>query len=656
VRLYFGAEDLHIEPTLSPAGDEMILVSNRGISLGSGGIWRAPIEPDAMQKAKLILREETLYRTRPQWSPDGKRILYSSHRGSQFNNLYVLPVDGGEPYQLTFGSWDHFEPRWSPDGEWIVYVANEHGLSELRLLKTFGGQERPVEIRRRVYKRPMGRLAVTVREGKNGPPTTAKVMLAAADGKAYAPPDAYHRVGARALFLDFFHTDGTFSLDLPEGEVKLTVMKGFERVPIKATAKIAHGQVTQLEITMERFTNAKARGWYSGSDHVHMNYGGNLHNTPENLMFMASAEDLDVIGEKIANKDNRIFDHQFYNGAYDAERSTPERLLAWGEEYRPPFYGHINFINLTRHLISPFTTGYEDTAIESLYPSNTDMFRLARKQGALGGHVHPFASVPETVGYANARTFPVDLALESFDYLEVMTGANYARHSGEVWHRALNCGFRVTPSGGEDSISNLHRTPALGAARVYADLGGTLEWPRWVDAIREGRTMITNGPLVWLSVDGQGPGGEVKLPAGGGSVEIQATMETAFPVQRVELIFRGEVVQSIPVTDGGRQAIWRGRAPVERSGWFTLRALTDEPVYPIDDDNLHAETAAVYVLTGDESIRSREDAEYFVRWIDAITKQAEDHPGWRSDKEKAHVLGQFAEARKILADRAAQGP
>jgi hypothetical protein len=363
-----------------------------------------------------------------------------------------------------------------------------------------------------------------------------------------------------------------------------------------------------------------------------------------------------VIGEKIANKDNRIFDHQFYNGAYDAERSTPERLLAWGEEYRPPFYGHINFINLTRHLISPFTTGYEDTAIESLYPSNTDMFRLARKQGALGGHVHPFASVPETVGYANARTFPVDLALESFDYLEVMTGANYARHSGEVWHRALNCGFRVTPSGGEDSISNLHRTPALGAARVYADLGGTLEWPRWVDAIREGRTMITNGPLVWLSVDGQGPGGEVKLPAGGGSVEIQATMETAFPVQRVELIFRGEVVQSIPVTDGGRQAIWRGRAPVERSGWFTLRALTDEPVYPIDDDNLHAETAAVYVLTGDESIRSREDAEYFVRWIDAITKQAEDHPGWRSDKEKAHVLGQFAEARKILADRAAQGP
>src|SRR5688572_30884063 len=49
----------------------------------------------------------------------------------------------------------------------------------------------------------------------------------------------------------------------------------------------------------------KAAGWYSGSDHVHMNYGGNLRNTPENLMFMAEAEDLDVVGEKVANKDNR---------------------------------------------------------------------------------------------------------------------------------------------------------------------------------------------------------------------------------------------------------------------------------------------------------------------------------------------------------------
>ncbi len=128
-RLYFGAFDDHIQPSWSPDGKEILLVSNRGISLGSGAIWRAPAEPDSMRSATMILREETLYRTEPQWSPDGKRILYSSHRGSQNNNLYVLPSQGGEPYQVTHGDWDHFDPRWSPDAEWIAYVSNEHGVS-----------------------------------------------------------------------------------------------------------------------------------------------------------------------------------------------------------------------------------------------------------------------------------------------------------------------------------------------------------------------------------------------------------------------------------------------------------------------------------------------------------------------------------------------
>ena len=59
-----------------------------------------------------------------------------------------------------------------------------------------------------------------------------------------------------------------------------------------------------------------------------------------------------------------------------------DRVLVVGQEYRPPFYGHVFMFLLRDHLISPFTTGYEGTAIESLYPSNTDMFRKAKAQGA----------------------------------------------------------------------------------------------------------------------------------------------------------------------------------------------------------------------------------------------------------------------------------
>ncbi len=651
-RLYFGSQDLHIQPTLSPDGKEMILVSNRGIPLGSGAIWRAPVDHDAMSKARQILREETLYRTRPQWSPDGSRILYSSHRGSQYSNLYVLPVDGGEPYQLTFGTWDHFEPRWSPDGNFIVYVSNQHGISDLRLLQTFGGKEQAILIHKRVYRRPTGTLRVSVTDADTGRATEARIQVRASDGKAYAPSDTYQRVASRALHRDFFHTRGEFSVQLPAGEASIQAMKGFERHPVSQRVSIKPGEVTIVRLKLERFTDNKARGWYSGSDHVHMNYGGNLHNTPENLLFMAAAEDLDVVGEKIANKDNRIFDHQYYNGAYDRVRSTTERILSWGEEFRPPFYGHINLLNLTEHLISPFTTGYEGTAIESLYPSTTDIFRMAREQGALGGYVHPFSSEPSSTGYSSTRGFAVDLALESFTYLEVMTSARQAVHTARVWHRALNCGFKVTASGGEDSISNLHRTPVIGAARTYAYLGDRLTWDRWVEAIRKGRTFVTNGPLVQLTINGEIAGSEVRLPPEGGGIEVDAHMETTFPVEKLELIRNGEVLESIPLRNGGRLGALRKRFTVERSGWYTLRATTGKPVLPIDDTHLYAETGPVYVYCGTQPIRSAEDAEYFIRWIDNVAQQAREHPGWRSQAELEHVLGHFEEARMIFEQRA----
>ena len=72
----------------------------------------------------------------------------------------------------------------------------------------------------------------------------------------------------------------------------------------------------------------------------------------------------------------------------------------------------------------------------------------------------------------------------------------------------------------------------------------------------------------------------------------------------------------------------------------------------MDDEYVVGETSPVYVTVGGRPARSREDAEYFVRWIDAITTMAERHPGWRSDRERKHVLGQFAEARRVFAERA----
>jgi TolB protein len=184
---------------------------------------------------------------------------------------------------------------------------------------------------------------------------------------------------------------------------------------------------------------------------------------------------------------------------------------------------------------------------------------------------------------------------------------------------------------------------------MYAYLGDALEWPRWVEAVKKGQTFVTNGPLLRLEIDGRTPGDEIRLPADGGSVEVVAAVESVVPLEKMELFFSGKPVESVAIS--GNRGEFRRRVKVDRSGWFTLRASHSRPQHPIDDSYVVGETSPIYVYKGTQPIRSAADAKYFVQWIDDITRQAQAHGGWRSEKERAHVLGQFAEARRIMEQR-----
>jgi hypothetical protein len=60
------------------------------------------------------------------------------------------------------------------------------------------------------------------------------------------------------------------------------------------------------------------------------------------------------------------------------------------------------------------------------------------------------------------------------------------------------------------------------------------------------------------------------------------------------------------------------------------------------------------VYVGDQKIRSRASAEYFLTWLDKLWKMADKPTSWRSPKEREHVLQQFEEARKVYRQRAAE--
>ena len=643
-----GEFDLHISPAWMRDGNELLLVSNRNVTLGSGNVVRVPAVAGGMERAQTVLAEQSYYRTQPHVSIDGKRFIYSSSRGAgdQFVNLYVQPTAGGEPYKLTFFEHDAFHPRWSPDGEWIAFISNQ-GLPHLALLETYGGELRDISITDRRWMRPMGMLSVRVTDNEDGQVTPARLHLTAADGKFYPPADAYAMISRAGD--NMFQSPGQFTVALPAGKAELLAVKGFEFWPEKVVADIKPNEVTSLTVPLKRLSDMAAKGWFNGSTHVHMNWGGNLHQTPANLMMMSRAEGQDVLTMQVVNQNNRILDYQYFvKGGGPHPLSANDQLLVVGQEYRPPFYGHVFMFGMKDHLISPYLTGYAGTAVESLYPSNTDMFRKARAQGATVGYVHAFGGErdPLETNLGGGKGFIVDAALGTTDAVEWSASA---RAGFFPLYAAWNNGLKVTATGGEDSVTSEHHNQLVGATRTYVFTGSRgLDMDAWFAGLRAGRAFVTTGPLVELTVNGMLPGEEIALPRGGGEVTVEAHVRSTTPLEKVSLIFNGEEVENIPLSADRKSVDFRKPLRPARSGWYHLRAEGNPADrFPLDAGYAQAFTNPIWIKVGGQPVRSRPAAEYALKWIDKLQEMAAAWPDWRSQREKDHVFAQFEEARQV---------
>ena len=60
-----------------------------------------------------------------------------------------------------------------------------------------------------------------------------------------------------------------------------------------------------------------------------------------------------------------------------------------------------------------------------------------------------------------------------------------------LWYRYLNCGFRLTATAGTDKMTTF---VTVGANRVFARVDGEFTYQNWIDALKAGRTFITNSP------------------------------------------------------------------------------------------------------------------------------------------------------------------
>lgn len=635
----------------SADGKEIVFVSNRrweGKSIpGSGGIWKLRV---GAREPTLLQQEETFYQARPVWSPDGGKIAYVSFRGGD-HQLWLLSPNLGNPSRLTFYESEAFAPAWSFDGRKIAFVSNFGGKFTLRTVSATGGPSSEVNITGLKHRYPVGRLQVVVRDAATGLQVAGRVYLQASDGKSYAPLGSFHRALA-VTNEHYFHTAGSFSLNLPAGRATVEVMRGFEYRPKKKDVEIVAGQTRKLEIALTRLANLQARGWYSGDTHVHSETFGTLAMTPQLLLQEAESEDLHVINNLIHNQETRILGIQLFKGKLDAA-SRSGRLLYTNQEYRESFPGHLALLNL-KAVVFP---SYVGSTRVNAYPALSQVLDAAHAQGAVGGFVHPFYGEGSNLP-RRSREFPITVALGKLDFYDVMSSWSDDLDTSEKWYRALNLGFRIPATAGTDSFPDVWRSPAMGMVRVYAQSGSPLTYDGWLRGVTAGRTFVTNGPLLFLKVEGKGPGDTLQFaPGQSSSVSVEADATSIVPMERLDILQNGKVVHTVK-SENPFQVKLVTTLTVERSGWLAARVTGPPGEHFLMDNPVFAHTSPVYLSVTGAPARSPEDARYFLGWIDEMLKILEEASCERRGSitacfdtavQKEEVVAYWRKAREVYS-------
>jgi hypothetical protein len=177
----------------------------------------------------------------------------------------------------------------------------------------------------------------------------------------------------------------------------------------------------------------------------------------------------------------------------------------------------------------------------------------------------------------------------------------------DLWYRYLGMGLRLPASAG--SASGVLPAPP-GFDRVYVQAPGPLTVPGFYAALRAGRSVVTNGPLLTCTVGGTGPGGTVPARRH----RVRAVARAAAGPVRIEVVVDGQVAVH------GAGPVLDATLDLRGAGWVAARARQPDP-----RTIRLAHTSPVYVDgPGPDAAAHRA---YFARWVAELATAARTEPG-----------------------------
>lgn len=511
-------------------------------------------------------------------------------------------------------------------------------------------------------------------------PTTASFTFRDGLDRLYPHP-------GRRLAPDFFFQEQVYrrsgeTIDLPPGAYEVVVARGPEYRPIRRSVVVPDAPAHRESFRLERWVDPAARGWYSGDHHVHAAGCGHYESPTEGVGPADMARNL--LGEDVKvgciltwgpcwYTQKRNFDGK----AIPLER--PGHLMRYDVEvsgFPSSHAGHLCLLRLKED-------DYPGTTRIEQWPSwDLPVLRWGKAQGAIVGFSHsgwglatastaiPNFEVPPYDGIG-ANEYVVDVTHDAVDFLSLVdTPAPWEMN---IWYHTLSAGYRARASGETDFPCIYGERVGIG--RSYVKLDGPLDFDRWAEGIRAGRSYVGDGKshLMDFAVDGAevGVGGSelridaprsVKITADIAAMLGEPTAETrrirARPIVEkpywdlerarvgetrrvpVEVIVNGRVAARREVEADGATRAFAVEVPIERSSWVALR------VFPSSHTN------PVFVVVGGKPIRpSRRSAEWCLAGVERCWTQKMPQVREAERAEARRAYDHAAEAyRRIAAE------
>ena len=463
----------------------------------------------------------------------------------------------------------------------------------------------------------------------------------------------------------FTSTGNQFTAHLPPGEYVIRCEKGKEYRPVILDVKVNPGTNDTLTIHFERWIHMKERGWYSADTHVHReleDMDNLMHAEDLNLAFTLPYWNNMPETEDEISAAAEYFERADSSGVVtiDAEHmfSAMGHEIEWGE------HGAI-LLMMTRKEGVPFE-GIREFRRPMAY---VDLVHRVHRAGGYAelekpfwneAHIQLALAGPDFTELANNHNcyhgyFPeIGMFREDLgpDYPEGEMG--YSLFIFDLYYKYLNSGFNIMPTAG--SASGVLPNP-LGFNRVYTYTGGGLDYHQWLKALKAGHCFITNGPILTLEAGGGMMGDTiVQDREGGSSLPVTINLHSIHPVDKIELLRDGEIIQTIsPVHLDGDSIRVETMILADESCWIVARCFEKRE----DANNRFAHTAPIFVEIDRQPFKLKaRDIQWFIERTEILIEKAlhagvdpEGREGYINEEVREESLELYKSAKKELERR-----